>query len=595
MEDILDTQEISLNDIDISDISLDDIENVEDIDNLIEVDFTSEEELKQESADGLITENIAQEKANSDDTAIGKFFDSSIPNIASETDSSYFKKIKKSLFSNISTVFKKFSYEEASLLNSEEEELVEDASPIIGLTGASTTNDIKQVLENFDNQDNIINNLEVSAEPNTLVLPSIEEALLDTQDVSGDSTLEDTFTNIITPQSDVTIDDLDIDDIDDIDVSDIEEILEQTSGEETISEIDEPLEDITSEDDVELNELSEEDIDKELEEVLGITPDEKQEEDHFSIEEYFGVTTHIEEPEENIEEDFYTEDFDEEVSDTTEETVVEEENSPYKEQMESFSKLIENFSQTISTLSNKITELESNITSAQPINQTVEEKDDEIISEEVIEEVPEEVEITNSSNEEILEEENIDDISLDDISLDDISLDDISLDDIEALENDEEEASLLPTEETENVKSVEDLLLEAFDSPDIDEQMKQDLLSEVLSVEDDLTASLLDSEETAAPVETETTSDFFKIIDSLSKTISELENAPDIDGNNSVADTIAPVPENTSDKAINILINKDDIFSIAISNETYEIVTDFDGISVLSENIHISTQKIISM
>ena len=83
-------------------------------------------------------------------------------------------------------------------------------------------------------------------------------------------------------------------------------------------------------------------------------------------------------------------------------------------------------------------------------------------------------------------------------------------------------------------------------------------------------------------------SDFLTIIDSLSKTISELEDSPDIKNSKN------KLPEELSDgngKAINILINKDDIFSISILNESYEIVADFDGISVLSENIHISTPK----
>ena len=86
------------------------------------------------------------------------------------------------------------------------------------------------------------------------------------------------------------------------------------------------------------------------------------------------------------------------------------------------------------------------------------------------------------------------------------------------------------------------------------------------------------------------TSDFIKIIDSLTKTITQLENTPDIEqskNNSSLPEEL--IDENG--KAINILINKDDIFSISILNESYDIVADFDGISVLSENIHISTPK----
>ena len=87
-------------------------------------------------------------------------------------------------------------------------------------------------------------------------------------------------------------------------------------------------------------------------------------------------------------------------------------------------------------------------------------------------------------------------------------------------------------------------------------------------------------------------SDFLTLIDSISKTIEDLENSPDIknakkENKNDLPTELAEI----NDKAINILINKDDIFSISILNETYEIVADFDGISVISENIHISTPK----
>ncbi len=680
-----------------------------------EIDFAqTDDEIMEhyEAADNLITDEIlkeTQEKAT--DTAIGKFFDSSIPSMSQEADSSYFTKIKKSLFSNISTVFKKFSFEEASLLNSEKETF-EEATPIIELGKPSSSDNIKQVLENFDNTETNLNNLDVSASQNTLVLPTIDEKILEAKEVSPES-VQDVITNIVTPPTvsneDISLDDIDLDEIDinDLELSDIEDILNQndeqnnieniendeeildkeqssdiieelyddkenldneisensdeTSDSEDFQELDETIEDdfyskfteqnneiddenvSEFEDDVEdeLESLSEEDIDEELNEFLGIEPTEPEDdEESFSIEEYFGVTP--KEPEDD------DEDFIEEFEDD-DDIEEDEPQDIYQEKLDSFSKLIENFTQTISTLSNKISELETNISTNE--NNSVIEQDK--ISEEPLT-VENDVNLNDDNNENNIEntdvvdnldvnneesvaldtisepEKDTSDINLEDISIDDISLDDISLEDLEALDDIsiKEEPSLLPIENEipETSNSVEDILLKAFDNPEINDQMKHDLLSEVLSVEEELPTS---EENTSEPVETETTSDFFKIIDSLSKTISELEKAPDfapkssekidvptsiIEEKNVVPSSpastieeeniipvseesitpieeIAPVPENTSDKAINILINKDDIFSIAILNETYEIVTDFDGISVISENIHISTPK----
>ena len=112
--------------------------------------------------------------------------------------------------------------------------------------------------------------------------------------------------------------------------------------------------------------------------------------------------------------------------------------------------------------------------------------------------------------------------------------------------------------------------------------MKQELLNEVLlSNEEDLIQN--NTEKEANTNQEESTDDFFTIIDTLTKTISQLENSGNENQNF--------VSNSANGKSFNILIDQDDIFSISILNETYEIVADFDGISVLSENIHISTPK----
>lgn len=130
-------------------------------------------------------------------------------------------------------------------------------------------------------------------------------------------------------------------------------------------------------------------------------------------------------------------------------------------------------------------------------------------------------------------------------------------------------------EEDDNSKSedniLEDVLLENIYEEDLKKISEDDILETI-----DINTGTVTNNE---PI-----SDFFTIIDSLSKTISELENSPDIKNGNT--------EENTkNEKSINILVNKDDIFSISLLNETYEIVANFDNISVISDNLHISTPK----
>ena len=116
--------------------------------------------------------------------------------------------------------------------------------------------------------------------------------------------------------------------------------------------------------------------------------------------------------------------------------------------------------------------------------------------------------------------------------------------------------------------------------------MKNELLTELLNDEEIVNSNSNNSNTSTDNIETvqvDENDEFFTIIDTLAKTITKLESSAEIK---------SPVKQDNSDgKSINILINKDDIFSISILNETYEIVADFDGISVLSENINISTPK----
>ena len=136
-------------------------------------------------------------------------------------------------------------------------------------------------------------------------------------------------------------------------------------------------------------------------------------------------------------------------------------------------------------------------------------------------------------------------------------------------------------------KELENILSDKFlKDNNIDEDMKNELLTELLNDEEIVNSNSNNSNTSTDNIETvqvDENDEFFTIIDTLAKTITKLENSAEIK---------SPIKQDNSDgKSINILINKDDIFSISILNETYEIVADFDGISVLSENINISTPK----
>lgn len=570
------------------------IENEETTNKIFENSQQEVVELK-EVAENIIPEEPVIENS-SDNTPIGKFFDSSIPSMTSSVNNT-FSKIKKSIFSNISPIFKKFTFEEATLRTHEEDLENNYIEPENNLS------DIQKALENFTPNAQATTNItemDVQAEP-VLAIPVVEtDTLIQTE------TLENTFNipelNIITPASESSYEE----------AEDIETEPSESVQENTIEEV---------------NESSE-------------LPEEEYNDDEFSIESYFGLNNvslddeedvssgeleETENEEEIIEEEQETEIVEEiqNVEQETEPEVINQSNSETNElektlkekelEISNLSKLLESFTETISTLTNRIADLEN--------KQLVEKETvQENVSENSINETLEEnIEISEESIEKS-EEINLDDIDIEDLDLNDLDLNE--LDFSEELEN--EEPSLLSQEEIsdEENKSVENILSEIFLSKDfeLDSNLKDELLSEVLSYEENLSndetsldealleEALLDelSDEELTNIENETSqnqdslSDFSKIIDSLTKAITELEQAPDIKQEvekKNIVTPLAPLPAElindsvSEEKAINILINKDDIFSISILNETYEIVADFDGISVLSENLHISTPK----
>ncbi|MCR5186820.1 MAG: hypothetical protein K6D97_06895 [Clostridia bacterium] len=178
----------------------------------------------------------------------------------------------------------------------------------------------------------------------------------------------------------------------------------------------------------------------------------------------------------------------------------------------------------------------------------------------------------NDINVEDVDTEDIDNIDTEDIDINDISLEDIDLSDVDL--NGENLFNKLTVPEENDTTELNDLLSEVLQDSDFSDY----------GIEDEVTNNPSSFEE-----EKNTDSDFYRLIDSLSNTISDLENSITISENGQ--DELTREHKGNTGKAFNILINKDDIFSISIENETYDILSDLAGISIVSENINISTPK----
>lgn len=491
------------------------------IDELLENEVNSEDSLLNFENQPETEENVLKEVATplqpvipettSPDNPVGKFFDSSIPSMASTVNNT-FSKIKKSIVNNVSPIFKKFTFEEASLANNPEFQKQEDFVKV-----ENTLTDIQKALENFSTTaDTIPNNLEVSADPVATITNTVQQDILPTQLVDESTNYDSQnidYSNVITPLSDSSrISEEDDDNIE----TDEEYKFSNKLIDKLILEAEE-FDKNAPKDEVDFDNISSKDLEN-------LEKENEYNDETFSIEAYFGI-------------DSEQEDLDNDEKNNT------------------------------STL----------------LKETFEE---DFTDEEVLEELLDEELIDKDLSEELSDEDILDEIQIEDL---------------------------------ENSQVVENLLTEAFSTKDFDGDLKEELLSELLSSEEtqddldiDLEESLLEealldnlSEEDLKPQDTKTeelpasenSSDFLKIIDSLTKAISELETLPEVQTPSTDPYLVDELPnelisdEITEEKAINILINKDDIFSISILNESYEIVSDFDGISVLSENIHISTPK----
>lgn len=682
-------------------------DGVTEIENIIsaENDNLNDEEISKESSFKNVAESV-----------VGKFFDSSIPNINSSSNISPFSKIKKSIFSNISPIFKKFTFEEANIINSEREleKLEQNDNSIENETILNINNNTESSIDITSNLDNISqneleNDFEISAKSVSTSIPDVKtskENISTNNKNNEDYDINDVnYENIITPKNEDyknTISDADIEN------ELIEELLDNADFIDDDIEIDEKS--TISNEAKEIQEKIEKNFNNIEENIENINldtnnNDDEYNDDSFSIEDYFGLNnltdednqeikeeieknkikpkSELEETQENNEEKIISpEDFEKKflednqkdisyanynnvpeeenlqenentnienvISETNETTAInvpdnnKEEISKEANEMKTselpdvneFSKLIENFNKTISSLSERISTLEAEKSKLIEDLNNSNNTQNHTTSEDAESKQVEENEFEQEINEDTIKSD--DSKSVEDILSDAFNSNEIDdnlknelLSEVLSSEMDEEllNDSNNNSNNLDSVNSFENEIDEDIvdDVDDIDESLLQDFLLENIYKEDLEKISNLEispvsedssnntdsnekTEETITSAEnsdknetydetsefqninteTEPMSDFLTIIDSLSKTISELEDSPDIKNSKN------KLPEELSDgngKAINILINKDDIFSISILNESYEIVADFDGISVLSENIHISTPK----
>jgi len=525
--------------------------------------------------------------------------------ISPTSDDSAFSKITSAVSKiSIPGIFKKFTFEDAAMATSESVEDPEDI--IINTISHADKNTPTEVQSNLDAPIvDDITNVVVNAEPvATVAEPIIEDISIN--NVEMDDTVLPT--NIITPSA--SDDDLLLDD------DEVEEIIknnEKKTRRRKLEKRDKIIED-------------------ELEPIFPTNDSDVEEESSgFDIEKYFGIDSEPEvEQKDNVPENSADQAEEENKEETLSNQAEEvEEINPDDLSLDDFdiedfeNSLLENNSSNEDTSDEtaveEIAEVEDQVSEEPEVNEELENQlsEEQEVNEEPEDQLSEEQEVNEEPEDQISEEQEISEepenqVEVSDDLLDGIDINDISLEDLELNENDLE-GSLLdehledanqaevetPEEPEKDEDNIQDMLSKALldDDSALNDDLKEELLSEVLSFESP-TSSDEPSEGTKAVytelensvdktvdhdevVYKDPTSDFVKIIDSLTKTITELEKTPDV-----------VVPESDdSGKAINILINKDDVFSISIQNESYEIVADFDGISVLSENIHISTPK----
>ena len=170
-----------------NDLLIDELSDESNDINLLDLVENDEDLLKE------VADNVKTPESTVNSAPIGILIENS--GDSKNTDSSLFSKAKTSIVSNIASVFKKFSYDEAAnLANSIEDEndenIVQNVNPV---------SDINQVLSNIEAepQEKSVTELDVTADSIGLATPVIDEKILDISANENDiSSL-----NILTPET----------------------------------------------------------------------------------------------------------------------------------------------------------------------------------------------------------------------------------------------------------------------------------------------------------------------------------------------------------------------------------------------------------
>ena len=641
----------------------------------IEMDINSVKSFVSNKIDELFVDEINVDNINNVEKIQeqNSFFDSSIPTMQEEAAPvRTIKKIKKAP----SSIFKSFTFEEANIAKAIEN-VNNDAIEIQGIPETIIQAPIDTVTPIITEPEISLDSVGIQNSIDNI--SQIPEMNISAAKPTG------TVVNVITPDSKAPV--LNLND------EKIEELIENDSAAEDDIEDDDDvissdnsnslddLPELEDDDDIEFDDDTEKIIEEysisgdydydTIKEDLEKEEKEKYNDDNFSIESYFGLDKLSDEDLENIKIDSPKDNSkksekEPEKIDKKEPVVAEEEKSNKKSKKESndfsaIKNLIEGFNTSINNLSNKISALNTKPTivvqnATAPAATVAQENDASTQTNNIIEEIikPEATQSTEPVESDITDEASVidksDDISDDDLldllmtESDESILPDSSEEPIEDVADNETTPKVNVEEQEENsseAEIVEDLLADVLlsgDNSSFDEDLKNSLLSEVLSTENSSNANSEMSEDEKID------SDFSKVLDCLSKAIAELEHdntkddtenkqendvteyeddgilIPDVISAGDVIENVVQVEDtvkeqtdnqkdattsenknyipadlqsetNNDGKSFNILIDKDDIFSIQILNETYEIVADFGGISIISQNIHISTPK----
>ena len=516
--------------------------------------------------------------SNGNNTSVGKFFENSIP--ITTPDTNRFSKERKAILSDISAVFKKFSFDDAHLITPQENIQLNSISL---QNETNTMSDINQALGNLETNSDIITKFETVADPvATLTTPVIETNTV----ISPTSNLSSNINNVSEETTYYTIETPETNSNYNLEENSNEDILGDIVSEESVVEEnsnEDILGDIVSEESV-VEQNSNEDI---LGDIVSEEPVVEQNSNEDILEDIIS-----EEPvvEQNSNEDILGDII-------SEESVVEENsNEDILNDIISEESIIEEFS----------SEQFYDDIQEEPIIEGISTESEELVIENVITDKVQEPAVEDVIANEV--QDLVEYINKLDTS-------------IPSFEDNSDELS-----------NIENILVDKFSSKNyiIDDKMKEELLTEVLTVENSTPEDLyneeidnsqnysyefeeyvndnnnLELEESQDIIEKESifdtllednnnddediiddpTADLFKMMDSLSDIISDLEN--DIENENSNVkeqDLVNNYQEELNEEDNSIFENR----TLLISEETQKVYLPY-SLGEILEILNTSTQ-----